>query len=198
MLEPLQLEGLATDVWGWLARGRADRRSPFRTPVVATVDEAGLPSARTVVLRAVDPAARVLEFHTDTRSPKAADVARFKAVTWLFYDPKRQLQVRAVTAASTHTTDAVADAAWAACALPSRAPYMVPRVPGSTLPAGQQPDAFAPPRVQSAEHSEVGRSHFLVVRCRVATFDVLQLHVDGHRRARVELGDAVSTTWLVP
>ncbi len=198
VLEPLQLDALETDVWGWLVRGKADRRSPFRTPVVATVGADGLPSARTVVLRAVDPAARVLEFHTDIRSPKAGELAKLKAVTWLFYDPKRQLQVRANTEAIMHTSDSVADEAWAACALPSRAPYMVPRSPGASLRTHERPDSVAPPQVESAEHSESGRAHFMAVRCRVEVFDVLQLHAEGHRRARLELGPPSRATWLVP
>jgi pyridoxamine 5'-phosphate oxidase len=62
------LDGTLAEAWRLISRGVADRRSPFHHPVVATIGGDGAPQARTVILRACDPAAQRLRFHTDARS----------------------------------------------------------------------------------------------------------------------------------
>ena len=53
-----------------LLRGVRDRRAPTRHPTLATVTPDGRPKARTVVLRAADKQAGILELHTDLHSAK--------------------------------------------------------------------------------------------------------------------------------
>ncbi|NJR71988.1 MAG: hypothetical protein HC782_02435 [Gammaproteobacteria bacterium] len=48
--------------WACLARGSADRRSPFHAPVVASVGIDGTPEQRTMILRKVDVPTRTLRF----------------------------------------------------------------------------------------------------------------------------------------
>ena len=53
----------------------ADQRGhPWRTPSLATVSPEGLPDARSVVLREVDPDQERLIFFTDARSPKVGQL----------------------------------------------------------------------------------------------------------------------------
>ena len=189
-MTPLQLETIASDVWRWLGEALAHRDGPLRTPVVATVDRRGEPEARTVVLRAVDPSAWMLEFHTDVRSGKYRSLQARREVSWLFYDPERLLQIRADGEASLHTDDAIADASWAADPLASRAPYLAEADPGTPIEA-PAPAVF----VRDEAHSMQGRPNFCAVRCAIRTLDVLQLHPEGHRRARVQRGSA---HWIVP
>jgi pyridoxine/pyridoxamine 5'-phosphate oxidase len=66
------LPAILAHAWTLLVRGGADRKSPVHTPVIASVDEHGLPHARVMVLRKADPAAATLRLHTDARSPKVA------------------------------------------------------------------------------------------------------------------------------
>jgi len=54
----MTLDEIRADAFRLIARGVADRRSPFRTPTLATVGVDGRPRLRTVVLRAFDAAAR--------------------------------------------------------------------------------------------------------------------------------------------
>ena len=79
--------------WRLLEAGAADRRNPMHVPVVASVDEAGAPDARVMVLRAVDRIAETLRFHTDARSPKCAAMAG-RRVSVLAYDPGAAVQLR--------------------------------------------------------------------------------------------------------
>ena len=189
-MKPLQLETLEVDVWRWLGDALLERESPFRTPVVATVDARGEPEARTVVLRAVDPSTWMLAFHTDVRSSKHASLRTHRGVSWLFYDPVRLLQIRADGEASLHSEDALADAAWAAGPLPSRAPYLADVAPGTPI---ENPAPGV--HVRDEAHSMLGRPRFCAVRCKVRTLDVLQLHAEGHRRARLQQGAA---RWVAP
>ncbi len=185
-----QLETLSTKIWEWLGVAAEDRDDPFRTPVVATVGLDGSPQARTVVLREVDPAAWTLDFYTDVRSPKHAELARSHAVMWLFYDVGRRIQLRVLTTASVHERDDVADRAWAWSGLASRAAYVSMDAPGSVIEA-PTPSQFLHDEAESVR----GRANFCVVRCRVREFDVLQLHPGRHRRASVRVDGA---EWRAP
>jgi hypothetical protein len=60
--------------WTLLERGAADRRSAFHTLAVATTGLDGRPRVRTVVSRRVDPPARAVRFHADSRSAKVAEL----------------------------------------------------------------------------------------------------------------------------
>ena len=53
----------APEVWALWQRGVADRRSPFRTPAIATVGTDGQPEVRTVVLRDAELQSRTLTLH---------------------------------------------------------------------------------------------------------------------------------------
>ncbi len=189
-MTPIQLETINAVTWSWLGAAAEDREDPFRTPVVATVGLDGSPHARTVVLREVDSAAWTLVFYTDVRSPKYEELLNGKAVTWLFYDAARQLQVRATSTASLHTRDAAADRAWGWSAIASRAAYASASAPGAAIEA-PIPSVF----LRSQAEAEHGRANFCVVRCRVHELDVLQLHPGCHRRARVRVDGAA---WRAP
>jgi pyridoxamine 5'-phosphate oxidase len=60
-----------TQAWALLARGVADRRSPFHAPTVASLGLDGRPRARVVILRDCDGAAATLRFNTDRRTTRA-------------------------------------------------------------------------------------------------------------------------------
>lgn len=186
----IELDTIKTELWGWLAAAADDREDPFRTPVVATVGADGLPRARTVVLREVEPAEWTLDFYTDLRSPKHGELLKSGAVAWLFYDAARDLQIRATSTASIHAHDDVANRAWKWSALASRAAYGCENAPGSAIEA-PTPSVF----LRDETEAEHGKKNFCVVRCRVDEFDVLQLYPGRHRRARVRPDGA---EWRVP
>ena len=172
-----------------LARGVADRRSPFHTPTLATVGPDGAPSLRTVVLRAFDPTLRRLYVHTDARSAKAADIAAEPRVALHAYDAAARVQLRLSGRAVLHRGDAVADAAWSSSRAQSRVCYAIEPPPGTPI------DAPLP----GPDDASAGRDNFVVVAIGVETLEWLWLSVDGHRRARFDwTGHEPHATWLAP
>jgi pyridoxamine 5'-phosphate oxidase len=189
------LDETLAEAWRLITRGVADRRSPFHHPVLATVGIAGAPQARTVILRGCDPAARVLRFHTDARSEKAAEIAAYPDVALQFYDPSAKIQIRLAGAAALHRDDAAADAAWAGSRLQSRQCYAVLPGPGTKIGAGGD---FALPEASEAATAS-GRAHFTTVTIQIRSLEWLYLAIQGHRRARFAWsGQDVDQTWLAP
>ena len=188
------LEEILQAAWRLLADGVTDRRAPFHTPCVATVDGGGLPSVRTVVLRAVDPAARLLRFHSDLRSMKVAALRGNPHIAVHGYDAGRKTQLRLTGAARVHADDALAEDAWRGSRPFSRACYRVSPGPGSPIvdPSG----AFTP---EDRGDLKQGRENFCAVVVRVDALEWLYLSAKGHRRARFDWHDGVlSASWLVP
>ncbi|MEY4851429.1 MAG: hypothetical protein RLZZ331_2433, partial [Pseudomonadota bacterium] len=105
------LPAILAHAWTLLVRGGADRKSPVHTPVIASVDEHGLPHARVMVLRKADPAAATLRLHTDARSPKVAQLNGMP-VAVLAYLPAEQVQLRITGTARILTDDEVVEDIW--------------------------------------------------------------------------------------
>lgn len=203
--DSLSIDRLLDDCWTRLGRAVRDRRHPWRLPVLATIDAAGAPTARTVVLREAGREDAVLACHTDRRSPKVAEIAADPRVAWTFYDPGSKLQVRASGLATVHLAaedDPIALERWQATSLPSRRCYLAPRTPGAVcdVPSANLPDGLDA-RNPDLDESEAGRANFAVLRTRIARFDVLTLHASGHERASFEFdrdGAATRSSWLEP
>jgi pyridoxamine 5'-phosphate oxidase len=183
------------EAWRLMARGVADRRSPFHHPVVATTGQDGRPQLRTVILRACDVPSRTLRFHTDVRSEKIAEIARDNRIGLHFYDPGAKIQLRIGGIATVHMHDAVADAAWAGSRPFSRQCYGIEPGPGTPILLGA---AFDLPDV-SDQDTSAGRAHFAAVTVELSDIEWLYLAAQGHRRARFTWPDAmVQAQWLVP
>ena len=165
---------------GWFARGVHDPLHPFRTITVATTGLGGHPEARTVVLRAFDPLARVAWFHTDVRSPKMRQLAADARLTLLAYDPDAKVQARLPAVATIHVNNEVARDHWTRLHAGSRATYTTAFGGGEELPA----DAPVEPDTPVAA-DDPAFAHFAAVACRFDTLEVLELKPDGHRRARL-------------
>lgn len=198
---PPEVETLASMLdlaWTLLARGVVDRHSVFHTPTVATLGLDGRPRARTVVLRACDRKAWRLRFHTDTRSPKAAEVAAAPGVALHVYDPVLRRQVRLEGEARLLTDGPTVDRAWAFSRAASRVCYR--QLPAPGVPLDEASDlAFAPGDADGAP-PVAGREHFAVVEIDVGLVDHLHLHHAGHRRAvwRRDADGTVSGGWVAP
>lgn len=173
-----------------LANGVRDHRSVFRTPTLATRGLDGAPSLRSVVLRLVDPTARILHIHTDRRSTKVAELIANPRMALHGYDPVARLQLRLAGQASLHHNDTIAEAAWAASRETSRMTYATAHPPGMPLPA--------PPAAPGDPCG--GRVHFAAVVLRFDSLDWLLLDPAGHRRARFAWAadGTASATWIAP
>ncbi|MEL6316327.1 MAG: pyridoxamine 5'-phosphate oxidase family protein, partial [Pseudomonadota bacterium] len=105
---PDDLEAFRAAFWVGMRRAAADPKAPSRFCALATVAEDGGAEARTVVLRAADPAAAAVEAFTDARTPKLREIAAEPRVTLLYWDPRARLQGRVRGRARAETGPAAA------------------------------------------------------------------------------------------
>ncbi len=188
------LEATLQEAWRLLKRGAKDRRSPFHTPALATQRGDGFPTVRTVVLREVDETQRRLRFHTDARSAKFREISVDPRVAVHFYDAPKKIQLRINGRATLHRDDELADMAWRATRLFSRASYRVAGIPGAAV---ESPHALS--SNDDTDDPEAGRESFAAISVSIECLEWLYLAARGHRRARFSWTDgAVEGTWLVP
>lgn len=184
------LAATRAEAFALLARGVADRRSPFHTPTLATIGLDGAPRARTLVLRGFDAPTRTLRLHSDARSGKQAELMHDPRACLHLYDPGHQVQIRLEGQATLHRDDALADAAWEASRPFSRLCYGITPAPGTPVPE--------PPPAPSEVAG--GRAHFMALRLAFTRMEWLWLAAAGHRRARFtwDAAGREEATWLVP
>ncbi|MEX0839194.1 MAG: pyridoxamine 5'-phosphate oxidase family protein [Parvibaculum sp.] len=198
-LRALTLQDTAVLAFALLEEGAGDALSPLRKPALATVSANGAPALRTVILRNFDRKARVLELFTDARSTKVAELKREPRASMLFYDPRRDLQLRLSGSAVPLTGAAAADA-WAAAGLPSRRAYLAVAAPGTPSAA---PTSGLPAEIEglipSIDKLEEGRVNFALICFGFDEADLVVLSRTGHRRAHIRWpADAPVMEWLVP
>lgn len=197
------LANLEYDSWHQLASAPEQESdgsagSGFKTMTVATNTPDGA-DARTVVLRQVDTVRRYLWFHTDARADKVIQLEAFPKATLLFWDDKRQVQLRLTAETRLHTDDYVADEQWRNLWVGGRKTYLSERVPGS-----EQPDwypgfpAHLGETLPTEADSEAGRKNFAVIECRVLSMEYLHLGRGGQTRARFQYEPERKLTWLAP
>jgi len=178
------LDTLHAQVWARLLRGVGDRHAPARHPTLATVDSDGQPQARTVVLRAADPAAGTLDLHTDLRSPKVTALRANPRAALHVWDASAHLQTRLTGTVAILSGEAVA-AIWARVPDPSRQSYGATPAPGLPIP-----EALAYDRTPDA-------ATFAVLRLTVQSVEALHLGPQ-HRRARFEREGGWAGQWIAP
>jgi pyridoxamine 5'-phosphate oxidase len=183
------LDASLTEAWGRLVRGVKDRRSAFHTPVLATIGADGAAQMRTLVLRAADPIARRLRFHTDWRSRKAADLACQPRVGVHVYCPASKIQLRLLGLARHHAPDTlIAREAYARSQEKSKICYAQALAPAAPMSGPDQ-----------AGQMEGGAENFSVIEIEIDQLEWLYLHAAGHRRALFSWQDgSLSATWLAP
>ena len=188
-LSEIELDQIPGHAWDRLVDGAARGRSPFHTPVLATLGDGG-PDARTVVLRAADAASRTVVCHTDQRSPKIGQLDTASKVAWVFYDREAKIQLRLWGTASLHHGDAIALARWQGSRPGSRLCYENPFGPGAQI---IHPDEALPPGGGD------GYPNFTVLCSVVDCMDWLYLRAEGHRRARFSWrDDEWLGSWVAP
>lgn len=187
-------------VWRALAQGASDRRNAIHTPTLVSNGLDGWPKTRTIVLRDADRSKAALRCHSDTRSPKVAELKADSRVGVLAYNPVAKLQIRLQGSAMIETNGPVADAAWASATLWARRCYAAPLAPGAETdgPHGNLPDNLTD-RQPTEDEAEEGRSNFAVIVMTVDWIDWLYLASSGHRRGRhVRAGGTWSAAWTAP
>jgi pyridoxamine 5'-phosphate oxidase len=175
------LQAIEAALWRELAAAPRDKAHPWRTPVLASTD-GDIGDARTVVLRGVDGAQRRLLFYSDARAAKAAQLAAHPRGTLVFWSGALGWQLRLRVACALHSDGLEVSSHWERLKLTAAAQdYLSALAPGSTLDA------------DTGARGE--RDHFALIEAAVQSTDWLELHPQGHRRARF---DAAGARWLQP
>lgn len=94
----------------WMAEAEASEPSDPNAMTVVTVGAGGRPSARTILLKGVDP--RGFVFYTNTHSRKGDELAANQQISLLFYWKSLGRQIR-IEGSVERVTDAEADAYYA-------------------------------------------------------------------------------------
>jgi len=173
-------------VWGELERASAQPNHPWRTPVLATVTRDGTGAdARTVVIREVDAHQRQFLIYSDERAGKVSQLLHHPHATLVMWSQTLSWQLRCPVRLTLESSGLAASSRWARVKLsPAAQDYLSPLPPGTPV-AEPHP----------ARDKAVERQYFCVVCADVLSIDWLELHPDGHRRARLQGPDS---TWLVP
>ena len=124
------LDGILEKIWRMLEQGATHSNDPFHWPVLGTKSGESC-SLRTVILRQVKVPERILVCHTDVRSAKVREIKNYSQTSWLFYHPKKKIQLRVSGYATLHTHDSYADRQWANTGITSRLNYCTSQPPGS-------------------------------------------------------------------
>lgn len=183
------LEAVLAAAQHLLAEGAAEPASAWRTLTLATVDAAGRPRQRSVVPRAFTQA-RCLEFHTDSRSAKHAELRCDARAALHGWDPVRRIQLRVQGAVTLHVRDEVASAVWQALPESTRGTYCVAPGPGT---------AIETPSDTRRTDDAAGFAVFCVVQLWLDELEWLHLEQGSYARARFCWDNGRRTsTWLVP
>ena len=182
----ITLDSLLQRLQNRLQAAPATRDDPWRTPGLATVDAAGLPSVRTVVLRSFEN--NCLEFHTDVRSAKWAALNQNPQAAWCFWDPKTKEQLRIQGNCTLHHQDELTEQIWNTLPSHTQASYGTSAAPSASI---ESPDAFA-------FIADIQRDNFGVIRCVAQTMDWLQLGRPKHHRALFKWHAQWQGDWIAP
>lgn len=182
-IEALIWDELDRAVHSRVGPGRAAH--PWRRAALATVGPDG-PEVRSIVLRDIQVDQRTLVFYADARSPKIAQLRADPRGQLLCWNEVLGWQLRLGCRIEVATDGLDVTTRWAHIRhRPAAHDYLSPLAPGSPLDAPAAP--VAPERA---------RESFAVLSARVQAIDWLELHAQGHRRARFMVG--ATPQWLVP
>ncbi|MGT2442999.1 pyridoxamine 5'-phosphate oxidase family protein [Ensifer adhaerens] len=188
----MNLEEVDASAWSSLEAATADPQSGFRFTNLCSVDAAGHPQARMVVLRRVDTAARLLEIHTDARSPKWFELSRNPFVSILGFCASTRIQLRLAGSVQLHFPGSdLAEKAWSGLSVWTRSTY-------AGGPPGDEPQNH---ELVPARGEADGKAFFGVVSFRAESLDWFELRRADNRRAVFKyshFGAVVASRWINP
>ncbi|RXV68954.1 pyridoxamine 5'-phosphate oxidase [Burkholderia stabilis] len=183
-------------LWSCLESGVSVQRSPFTMLQAATLGVDGAPKVRTIVLRQVSRADRVLSFHTDARSEKVAELRRDPRIALVANDLDALVQIRAEGVASICDDEAQRRAIWQSSRPHTLLLYRAPLPPGTPVAS---PEAAHVAANEGAAASDDGYENFCLLHVTVKRLDWLELARAGHRRAVFDLNESgYESRWIAP
>lgn len=189
----LTLASVLDDTWQQIAKGAGAGHSPLTLWQLATVNEAGHPQLRMVVLRAfTQHPCPIITFHTDIRSAKIAELLACPQCAINAWDPDRQIQYRCTGRADVQQHGEQKEALWQQARSHSRRPYMRHQQPGTVID-----DPQAQWRDMGDERTAL--SHFCVVNIQLQTIEWLNVAAPEQQRAHFDYAEQQwHGHWLVP
>ncbi|EJT02933.1 pyridoxamine 5'-phosphate oxidase family protein [Rhizobium sp. CCGE 510] len=176
---PLNLADIDASTWRELETAASSPQSAFRFLNLCSVDAEQRPQARMVVLRRADGSSRVLEFHTDTRSPKWRELSANPRVTVLGFCAQTRLQFRLRGTVELHASGSdQANAAWDKLSTWTRTTYA-----GGPPGDDRAFDAIDEAAPSKAVDEAKGKPHFGLLIFRARTLDWFELCRQDNRRA---------------
>ncbi|WP_175704662.1 pyridoxamine 5'-phosphate oxidase family protein [Burkholderia ambifaria] len=183
-------------LWSCLESGIGTQRSPFTMVQAATLGLDGAPKVRTIVLRQVNRADRLLTFHTDVRSEKVAELRRDPRIAVIANDLDALVQIRAEGVASICDDEAQRRAIWQSSRPHTLLLYRAPLRPGTPIESPEE--AHVTPS-QGDAPTDDGYRNFCLVHVTVTRIDWLELARAGHRRAIFDVNDdGYKGRWIAP
>ena len=180
--------------------GTKDRHHSFHTPVFTNINQKNNPVSRIVVLRHFDEENLILNFHTDFRSPKVADLQNNNYSSFVFYDPKLKIQLRIKSLSSINHKNKIAKLFWDKTKLSSRKCYLTQKNPSSLT---SKPEDGIPKHLMGTDpslgESEKGYQNFAVIQNKAEEIDWLYLDASGHKRLKIKIfNNEQIFNWVIP
>jgi len=181
--------------WDELLKAVKDAAHAYHLFALSTAD-GNKPELRTVVLRAVDLDKYRISFHTDTRSPKYQQTLNNPAVSALFYDPIKRIQLRIKGLASSNDDTIQLKTLWNKLNKDSRQCYQGDISPSDPLPNNIMINP-TPDKNSNIDSNDYGFENFARITVQVSDIEILMLHHLGHKRLKCKLNcSPIETKWL--
>lgn len=196
---PDTLDDVLGQVMGMWSGAVRNRHSPLHTPTVCTISGT-TPSPRIMVLRDVAETCCTFRFHTDARSPKAAQIDAGGPVSILGYDPEARVQLIMRGVGRIEVSGETAEHAWETSALSSRRCYLAAHPPGTQAAVATSglPEALRT-RSPTAPESAAGRENFCILIIDAVELEWLKLSSCGNQRALFQRsGSNWTGAWITP
>jgi hypothetical protein len=193
------LDEVLKSSWRDLHNSVKNSRHPFYRPALTTV-VSNKPEVRTVILRGFSEEDRTLISYCDARTPKVSHIRNNPNVSWLFYHPKKWLQLRLCGTATVHTNNETSESQWKKVSQTNKFNYCSEMPPGSPTnkPTSGLPDFVRNKASKLLDHQQA-YNNFAVIVCRFDEMDWLLLKLTGHIRAKFYWKDNhINASWIIP
>ena len=196
-MKNLSLNKILEQAWKAIKDGVKDGSSSFHISTISTINLQGYPSSRSVVIRNLNQAKRIISFNTDTRSYKWKELETNSQLALHFYDSKLKIQIRISGSAKLHYNDLEWDKAWNKAEEMSKIYYSSPFLPSSKIDDPIVTDNL----IKNIKRNQIekGGKNFGRTNVKINKIDWLYLLHTGHRRALFKFHkNNISMSWIAP
>ena len=196
-MKNLSLNKILEQVWKAIKDGIKDGSSSFHIFTISTINLQGYPSSRSIVIRSLNQAKRIISFNTDTRSNKWKELETNSQLGLHFYDSKFKIQIRISGSAKLYYNDLEWEKAWNESEEMSKIYYSSLFSPNSKIDDPMETDNLI--KNIKRKQIEKGKKNFGKINVKINKIDWLYLLHTGHRRAVFKFHkNNISMSWIAP